>query len=135
MCDSEKVIKALAYCATDEPCTGEKFMGCEYRRQWGSDWCFRHLVRDALELLKAQEPRVMTLEEVKTSAGCDVWLELSGNIAEDVMIATTIEGCGAKGICTRYESLNYVGYGIKPYGWRCWTSRPTDAQREAVKWE
>ena len=85
-------------------------------------------------LSKAQEPRVMTLEEVKASAGCDVWLELSGNIAEDVITATTIYGCGAKGICTRYETLSYDAYSIRPYGWRCWTSRPTDERREAEPW-
>ena len=91
-------------------------------------------MRDALELLKAHEPRVMTLEEVKQAKGRDVWLELSGNIAEDVLTAATIEGCGTGGICTRYESLKYTQYCVKPYGWRCWTSRPTEEQREAVKW-
>ena len=34
---------------------------------------------------------------------------------------------------------DYMGdnYNTKEYGktWRCWTSRPTDEQREAVKWE
>jgi len=89
----------------------------------------------AIEMLKAQEPRVMTLDEVKAAAGHDVWLELSGNIADDVLFAATIEGCGIKGLCTRYESLNYSAYGIRPYGWRCWTSRPTEKQRQAVKWD
>ena len=131
MADREKVIKGL---------NDIHAVACGL----GDDECYLNsigikqlqtLINDATELLKAQEPRVMTLEEVNTAAGRDVWLELSGNIAEDVMIATTIEGCGPKGICTRYESLNYVGYGIKPYGWRCWTSRPTDEQREAIPWE
>ena len=84
----------------------------------------------ALYPVKAQEPRVMTLDEVKQAKGRDVWLELSVN----VITAATIEGCGTGGICTRYESLKYTQYCVKPYGWRCWTSRPTEEEREKVKW-
>lgn len=93
------------------------------------------VIDNVISLLKALEPRVMTLEEVKQAKGRDVWLELSGNIADDVLTAATIEGCGTKGLSTRYESLNYCQYCVKPYGWRCWTSRPTEEQRKAVKWE
>ena len=88
----------------------------------------------AVKLLTEQEPRVLTLEEVKQAEGRDVWLELSGIFAETALTAATIEGCGTKGICTRYESLKYTQYCVRPYGWRCWSARPTDAQRKAVRW-
>jgi len=120
MVDREKVIKGL-----------EEIRDCE-------SIVYEHRVDaldNAIALLKAQEPRVMTLEEVKAAAGQDVWLELSGNIAEDVLFTATIEGCGTNGLCTRYESLNYSAYGIRPYGWRCWTSRPDDKRRAETPWE
>ena len=89
----------------------------------------------SVKLLKEQEPRVMALEEVKQAKGRDVWLELSGIFAETALTAATIEGCCTKGICTRYESLKYTQYGVFPYGWRCWSARPTDEQLEKVKWD
>lgn len=105
----------------------------EFGDPYSSD--FDVALNAVINALKAQEPRVMTLEEVKAAAGHDVLLELSGNIADDVMFAATVEGCGTKGLCTRYESLNYSAYGIRPYGWRCWTSRPDQATREMTPWE
>lgn len=125
----EKVIKGLELCGYQEGMP--QCDSCPY----DGKQCWKRLKTDALALLKAQEPRVMTLEEIRLANGGDVWLELSGNIAEDVLFAATIDGCGTKGVHTRYEALDYKMYGVKPYGWRCWTSRPTDKQREAVKWE
>lgn len=131
----EKVIRGLemhksGLCNTLTP------NGKEYCPYWeNDDNCMVALLTDALSLLKTQEPRVMTLDEVKQAKGRDIWLEMSSKIAEDVITAATIESCDTVGICTRYKSLNYGKYCVKPYGWRCWTSRPTDAQREAVKWE
>jgi hypothetical protein len=96
-------------------------------------------MRDALALLKAQEPRVMTLEEVKqhnNQDGC-VWFEqptynadAAFVLKEDFMIQ----------VISPYilgEPINHGYWTNGNYGktWRCWTSRPTDEQREAVKWE
>ena len=130
----EMVIKSLDECLKTPRCQDCPWDSCE-RADCASANMPYDLVYAALEMLKEQEARVMTLDEVKQAKGRDVWLELSGNIAEDVLTAATIEGCGTGGICTRYESLSYVQYRVKPYGWRCWTSRPTDEQREAVKWD
>lgn len=131
MPDLEKVIKGLEHCGSADMCDKCPYLVKDIENE--GDGC--QMFADALALLKAQEPRVMTLEEVKQAEGRDVWLELSGNIADDVLTAATIEGCGTKGISTRYESLPYTKYGVKPYGWRCWDSRPTDEQRKAVQWE
>ena len=87
----------------------------------------------AIVKLKAQEQRVMTLEEVQVSIN-PVWLE--GGIAGGTWAMMPI---------TREYSIEFVANGvytiypafaISEYGktWRCWTSRPTDAQREATSW-
>ena len=100
-----------------------------------SEWMYKHadyyqmVCKDALELLKAQEPRVMTLEEARKDI--EVWYE-------------SVNGaCGWGDLCydANLELALYTLHGIKgvkeeAYGktWRCWTSRPTDEQREAVAW-
>lgn len=77
-------------------------------------------VREAIAFLKAQEPRVMTLEEYKALAEKPkeerdpVWEEWPG-----------LESTWA------IPNQAYGGYGTS---WRCWTSRPTDEQREAEPW-
>ncbi len=63
--DRAKVMKALEHCATDIPCSGQKFRDCVYRQTYG-DECFRKITSDALELLKEQEP-------VKPVCDIDTW--------------------------------------------------------------
>ena len=86
---------------------------------------------DALTLLKAQEPRVMTLEYFdnspdKDSKGCLVaWVEYR----RDEEWAEYWEGtCDEWSVIRRDDFYSGESY-------RFWTSRPTDEQREAVKWE
>ena len=87
----------------------------------------------AMELLKAQEPRVMTLKEI-ISAEC-VWIEYatSGNVVialpwDIELTDDTYNFIGMPNCFVEFRSL----YGKE---WRCWTSRPTDEQRKAVGWE
>lgn len=91
---------------------------------------------DALALLREQEPRVMTLEEVETLPYGYVlietdkqdslrWLDAllfskNANFSFDFI---TLEG-RARLLGTEYNRE-----------WRCWTARPTNEQREAVKWD
>ena len=98
----------------------------------------------AIEILKAQEPRLLTLEEVLDLKFDDVvYLQVYqtnvvlSSIVIDVIpripeINTGVvqfrHGAGYNGI--NNADLNYYGK-----TWRCWTSRPTDAQREATPWE
>ena len=106
-------------------------------------------MRDALELLTAQEPRVMTVEEVVGNIvlerGVMLWFEFNDSIKE--LSAKDIEYNDY--LCdddmpTLYEpNLKWRDNGyldgviVAEYNdvFRCWTSRPTDAQMEAVKWE
>lgn len=99
-------------------------------------WRFVRLdiVEDAIALLKAQEPRVLTLEEVRNNCPDCVYVETKTGWLE-----CTIQDCG--------ESDKYDGifvYGINEYfmeswdiygkWWRCWSAKPTDEQREATPW-
>lgn len=92
------------------------------------------LITDVITLLRAQEPRVMTLEEVKM-LDCDYYyLESMRSPGKELR-----EIVGAYGLtCVTWPSITWARQtmGDSGYGktWRCWTSRPTDAQREAVPW-
>jgi hypothetical protein len=131
--EREKVIMGLECCSNAVLKCGEN---CPY---WDIENCESIMQDDALALLKAQEPRVMTLEEVKqhnNQDGC-VWFEqptynadAAFVLKEDFMIQ----------VISPYilgEPINHGYWTNGNYGktWRCWTSRPTDEQREKVKWE
>ena len=94
-----------------------------------------NMVSDAIALLKAQEPRVMTLEEVRDEAEY-MFLEKHSETGSDLY------GCAIRGDCDGYGIELLMGeYDCargrwRDYGktWRCWSSRPTDEQRKAVAW-
>lgn len=144
--NSEKVIKGLE-CCTAELGTNQHRSDfcavCPYKdKHLGAWYCFHknELMRDALALLKAQEPRVMTLDEVVTAKpGTVVWLEdfdkpdvISGLLKRLFIYTKVIDF-----LIVEEEVNNEVTADLEVYGsgWRCWTSHPTDEQREAVKWE
>lgn len=134
----ERVMNGLECCikAIDDcECTDN----CPYESQcwYGTDGTiYLDLMRDALELLKAQEPRVLTLEEVEALPYGHViietdkndpirWLDAllfikNTNFSFDFI---TLEG-KARLLGTEYNRE-----------WRCWTAWPTEEQRKAVKWD
>ena len=129
MPDVEKVIKGLECCLGSDSCAKCNFF--EYKMD-----CSWHLKYEALELLKAQEPRVMTLEDVKASKGNDIYLELSSCPDDTPYItAATLDGVGKCGVSFYHTVCNFCNYGRRAYGWRCWTSRPTDEQRKKEPWD
>lgn len=86
------------------------------------------LIDDAIAFLKAQEPRVMTLEEVLE------WAETPAEKRDPIFFEQK-EGKGPNGwICNSVCPKDYYLCCLDKDA-RCWTSRPTDEQREAVKWE
>lgn len=127
MADLGKVITGLEQFIADfKPFCGNK-----------ADW---QRVDDAIALLKAQEPRVMTLEEVQALRVNDVvWLEdkEKPNIIPGIVrnrhlwphSATMVTNFMRRDGCK-------VTAGDDDYGkrWRCWTSRPDQATREATPW-
>jgi len=145
MAELEKVINALE-CRLDinhEKC--KHCLSCQYRVDTDHlEWtCMADsILTDALSLLKAQEARVMTLEEVKGMkrlAICAV--EQRSKVIKNTFNAEyggivtlgneNFLDFGLYGDTNRYRRTE-AGYGKT---WRCWTSRPTDKQREEVKWE
>lgn len=94
------------------------------------------IVLHAIALLKAQEPRVMALEEVRDEAEY-MYLEKHSETGSDLY------GCAIRGDCDGYgiellmSEYDTARERWREYGktWRCWTSCPTDEQREAVKWD
>lgn len=117
---------------------------CPYADKNGAfGTCYEKMLHDTLDVIKEQEPRVMTLEEVKSLPDkADVFLEE----VDCIVVAATISRQGEKwgmlpdatffyGIeSTSYESDKYYN---DDYGrwWRCWTSRPTDELTRDTKWE
>ena len=146
MTDREKVIKGLERCVEKLDTVVNKTHGynctaCPYFRKCDRSGYLNglSLMRDALALLEAQEPRVMTLEEVITSKpGTVVWLEdfnkpdvISGLFKRLFIYTKVIDF-----LIEKEEVNNEVTADLDVYGsgWRCWTSRPTDEQREATPW-
>lgn len=127
MSELESVVKGLE-CCIDGPCDI-----CDYNNH-GPETCRDLLMFDAINLLKAQQPRVMTLEEVRAAEV--VWIEQVGRC----VCAIKLENFDSGTMSFAYEYNNYVSVvNIKPayYGKisRCWTARPTDVQREAETWK
>ena len=91
----------------------------------------------AIAALKAQVPRVMTLEKLQKIASIRdgaVWLEAGAGLMPAFMEFATKD-------ITFFVAVPLVGYRQffenDWYGksWRCWDKKPTDAQREATPWE
>ena len=96
------------------------------------------MIEDALDTiedaLKAQEPRVMTLEEVAD------WHKRPESEREPIYVEyLPNSGLGISRWTIEYFGFNPNLYPNKNSGYygkwlRCWTSRPTDKQREATPW-
>lgn len=127
MIDREKVILGIENCLTTDSVTECRKTECPFITCRES--CLEWLLRSALTLLKEQEQRVMTMQnwEANYIEKMPVWVEWSES---------------AKGECADYEKadgwavLNADEFvDVLCFGGRCWSSRPTNEQRKAVKWE
>ena len=133
MIDREKVVNALKRCVNG--CDSE----CPY--EYGGavtlEYCRNDLMRDALELLKEHEPRVLQLSEIN-KYDC-VWCE---HHLMDKLCPAIVADCN-NATCHEFFVKNYIFEVTRfmpedmHYGrtWRCWSSKPTDEQRKAEKWD
>lgn len=135
MPDREKVIKGLECCSA---MSGDECRRCPYSSDCRDEILpvgMLHLANDALELLKGQEPRVLTLEDVKAFDWDYCYLE-----------EERLPGKGYRAVCGDYAltcitwpcvTSMRIQHGDESYGrkWRCWSAKPTDEQRKAVKWD
>ncbi|MBR3020418.1 MAG: hypothetical protein IKH57_25700 [Clostridia bacterium] len=130
--DREKVIDRL-----NNEITHNEYWDEEY-----ADCVPVSLLKDVLELLKAHEPRVMTLDEVKEMKRLTICaVEQRSKVIKNTFNAEyggivtlgneNFLDFGLYADTSRYRRTE-AGYGKS---WRCWTSRPTEEQREKVKWE
>ena len=128
----EKVIYSIERCICHVP---DACRDCSYDAGHPYNECVETMLKDVLFLLKAQEPRVMTLEEVNALDWDYCYLE------QERLPGNEYRGMLGKYImtCVTWPSITAakISQGVDSYGktWRCWTSRPTDAQREATPWE
>ena len=137
----EDVVKGLECCVA----YNYKCNECPYQDDGGAeDGCYSdELKADALALLKTQEPRVMTLEEIGSALKMPLWKETKRahkDLYTGWVLAYDIQkGLGITGtrLGMSEPSGRVVWYSLDDYGktWRCWTSRPSDEQLKAVKWE
>lgn len=134
MADREKVIRGLEACACDMRLM--QCVDCPYHTNKAR--CITTLMRDALDLLKAQEPRVMTLEELRdvgrvweSSAPPYLWFDKNRSIYNTISF-----WCAWRDI---YEMIHgrHDKYTDENYGseWRCWNLQPTPEQMRDTKWE
>ena len=72
MVDREKVIKGLECCISGNPAICKR-VGCPYAEEHDGigDVCIDHLMADAVALLKAQEPRLITVEDFENNPNVD----------------------------------------------------------------
>lgn len=133
----EKVMRGLECCALGSLSNCE---GCPYTETR----CSEHLCGDALALLKKQEPRLMTLDEVLTAedfvwaeihtphkwSWCVIYVKIIPVVSNDEIVRIE-EDCGVGWIKTKFE---YGKRGFLDGGWRCWSVRPTEEQRKAAAW-
>lgn len=128
----EKVVKGLECCKTGptfkSDCEDKK---CPYRTD--HNFCIETLCADALEVLKDQEPWVLTLDEVLNGDEC--WFEYRainfGQYADCYMHNDSKKAAiffTGNAVTHQYELADYGKT------WRCWNTRPTYEQRKAVKW-
>lgn len=131
-----KVIKGLECCTAEDG--GMSCAECPYRPEELPLFCRQNeMMRDALAMLKAQEPRVMTVEElpgwdgaflIETSIkGATVWASWYAEYEQYGETVCRMVDIGGE-VDDRFKKL----YG---YEWRCWTARPTDEQREMMEWD
>lgn len=97
------------------------------------------LMKDITITPIAQEPRVMTLEEIQqhnNQDGC-IWFEqpsynaVAAFVTQDGEEFTELISPYLLGLPINHRCMVNRFYGLT---WRCWTSRPTVKQMEAIPW-
>lgn len=132
--DQDKVLHGLDSCGF---CDGIPNVcgvtDCPYKKE--SPWCTHYLAHDAGvligELLKAQAPKVLALDEIHR--GMAVWLEDVDKA--DVILAIGGSSCGGCKCFITVDDRSIAphdsDYGVR---WRAWTREPTAEQRRETHW-
>ena len=128
MIDRVKVIEALEFTLAESGWDADKAYDEEIMIE---------AVSDAIALLKAQESRVVAFDEIDNYEV--LWLEVRDVNTEEGLApwVKTADGRWFSPLVCGKERPSMILATECEYGrfCRCWTSRPTDAQREAIPWE
>ena len=130
-CDAkqDKVIKGLEYCMNNTGCDA-----CEKCAYGGESYVIcNRLVKDAIELLKEKQPRVLDYEELFHEETFSLWFEDKEHLL--LLHVACVDG--------EYEDMhvnvavedNYENWSTYGKTWRMWSEMPTDEQRKAVPWK
>ena len=128
MCDCDKVKAGLISCNSveqDKACPV-----CPYKPM--GNLCNMALMRDALAVIRANEPRLLALDEIHR--GMSVWLEDIDK--PDLLLAIGGSSCGGAKCFIGENDLSIAAkdseYNVR---WRAWTAEPTAEQRKVVLWD
>ena len=129
----DKVIKGLECMAKRG---GRCRSDCPYYKDHEVN-CVEEMAADALALLKEREPRIIPFDEINNHEV--LWLEVKGVETEEGLApwVKTLNGQWFSPLFCNLERPYMILSLPDEYGklCRCWTSRPTDEQRKAVKWD
>lgn len=112
---------------------------------WYSDSEVQETAKAVLALLKEQEPRVLTVDELYLMEHKCVYLERRNSrvySTEPSIVIGTSKAlfCQYKYILMRENKISDLRYSSDynketKSGWRCWSAKPTEERRKEVKWE
>lgn len=92
---------------------------------------------EIIDILNAQEPRILAFDELKSISGTasTVYVERRTKTHYNETAFVSVEKVYGENVIFHGQK-SIFGHSKKDYGkeWRCWTSRPARAQREAMKW-
>lgn len=130
MTEREKVICGLKKLHENSGCIAVHDCDCKTCPYECVNGCCDQIIVDALKLLKAQEPRVMTVNEISAlDNGSVVWIEFT----DGRLLPMIVED----GVLMRWRYLWRTcedAFHDEDYKARAWTSRPTDEVRRATPW-
>ena len=136
MTDREKVIKELSWLIYNFPF--QKNPKDEADRMCNA---INMYCNDALAILKEQEPRVLTLEEVRSGSVEVAWIEDKNRriFGSDIIpgLWFRFSNVGEDEAVDIHIRDGFVGARLEVYGkmWRAWTSRPSPEQMRGTPWE
>lgn len=132
MTDREKVIKGLKCCIRQMLGQQRVCDECPYDEDFNCLGC-SVVLRQAIALLKEQEPHIMTREEVVEYTTGDPY---TVEARAPLYVQFKNDNEFTLGWRHAIDVGAMIGRRKERYGktWVCWTTRPTDEQRKAVKW-